>query len=149
MSMSLIAASQNHSRSASARRSSSAYEAMSCRTMNCFRRLRAITSSLGSQITSPMTTGCIAPDSRVVMPTLRTMEPLPPDFARQLAEVLEPGAEGAAAQVIKAAIRLDDARLSHFLDLLAERIRASHRRITPAELRGFLRASTGAGPAGS
>ena len=76
------------------------------------------------------------------------MEPLPPDFARQLAEVLEPGGEGAAAQVIKAAIRLDDARLSHFLDLLAERIRASHKRITPAELRGFLRASTGAGPAG-
>jgi hypothetical protein len=73
------------------------------------------------------------------------MGPLPPDFARQLAEVLEPGAEGAAAQVFQAAIRLDDARLGHFLDLIAERIRSSPRRITPAELRGFLRASAQAG----
>ena len=78
------------------------------------------------------------------------MEPLPPNFARQLAEVLEPGAEGAAAQVIEAAIRLDDAGLGHFLDLLAERIRSSPRRITPSELRGFLRASARGGrPAAS
>ena len=81
------------------------------------------------------------------MPTLPGMEPLPPDFARQLAEVLEPGAEGAAVQVIQAAIRLDDARLGHFLDLLTERVRSSPRRITTSELRGFLRASSQAGRA--
>jgi hypothetical protein len=77
------------------------------------------------------------------------MEPLPPDFARHLAEVLEPGAEGAAAQVIQAAIRLDDVRLAHFLDLLTERVRSSPRRITPSELRGFLRASTQGGRSAS
>jgi hypothetical protein len=77
------------------------------------------------------------------------MEPLPPDFVRQIAEVLEPGAEGVAAQVIKAAIRLDDERLSHFLDLLADRIRSSPRHITSSELRGFLSASAGAPPAAS
>ena len=77
------------------------------------------------------------------------MEPLPPDFARQLAEVLEPGAEGAAAQVIQAAIRLDDTRLAHFLGLLTERVRSSPRRITSSELRGFLRASTQGGRSAS
>ncbi len=77
------------------------------------------------------------------------MEPLPPEFARQLAEVLEPGSEGAAAQVISAAIRMDDERLGHFLALLTERVRSSPRRITPSELRGFLRASSQAGRAAS
>lgn len=77
------------------------------------------------------------------------MEPLPPDFARQLAEVLEPGEEAAAAQVLEAAIRLDDVRLGHFLDLLAERVRSSPRKITPGELRGFLRASSQAGRSAS
>ncbi len=77
------------------------------------------------------------------------MEPLPPDFARQLAEVLEPGAEGTAAEVIQAAIRLDDARLEQFLGLLAERVRSSRRRITQSELRGFLRASAGGRSAAS
>ena len=79
------------------------------------------------------------------MPRLRRVEPLPPDFARQLAEVLEPGGEGAAAEVIQAAIRLDDLRLGHFLDLLTERVRSSPRKITPSELRGFLRASAQSG----
>ena len=68
--------------------------------------------------------------------------PLPADFARQLAEILEPGDEHAAAQVLQAAIRLDDARLASFLELLADRVRASARPITGAELQGFLRAST-------
>lgn len=83
------------------------------------------------------------------MPTLGAMEPLPPDFARQLAEVLEPGDEGAAAEVIEAAIRLDDERLGNFLAMLAERIRVSARPINREELRAFFRASakgeTGAG----
>lgn len=75
------------------------------------------------------------------MPTLGGVEPLPPDFARQLAEVLEPGDEGAAAEVIEAAIRLDDERLGNFLAMLAERIRASARPINRDELRAFFRAS--------
>ena len=75
------------------------------------------------------------------MPTLGAMEPLPPDFARHLAEVLEPGDEGAAAEVIEAAIRLDDERLGNFLAMLAERVRSSARPINRAELRAFFRAS--------
>jgi hypothetical protein len=67
--------------------------------------------------------------------------PLPADFARQLAEILEPGDEGAAAQVLQAAIRLDDARLGSFLEMLAERVRSSARPITGGELQAFLRAS--------
>jgi hypothetical protein len=75
------------------------------------------------------------------MPTLGGMDPLPPDFARQLAEVLKPGDEGAAAQVIEAAIRLDDERLGNFLAMLAERVRSSARPINRAELQAFFRAS--------
>ncbi len=75
------------------------------------------------------------------MPTLGAMEPLPPDFARQLAEVLEPGDEGAAAEVLEAAIRLDDVRLGNFLAMLAERVRSSATPINRAELRAFFRAS--------
>ncbi len=77
------------------------------------------------------------------------MEPLPPGFAKQLAQVLEPGDEGAAAEVIQAATRLDDARLGKFLEMLAERVRTSARPIKQSELRGFLAASTKAqrGPA--
>ena len=78
------------------------------------------------------------------------MQPLPPDFARHIMEVLEPGEEGAAAAVIEAAISLDDARLGIFLSLLAERVRTSSRRITGAELQGLLRESTKHGrPAGT
>ncbi len=78
------------------------------------------------------------------------MQPLPPDFARQIMEVLAPGEEGAAAEVIEAAISLDDARLGIFLSLRAERVRTSSRRITGAELRGLLRESTKHGrPAGT
>jgi hypothetical protein len=74
--------------------------------------------------------------------------PLPADFARQLAEILEPGDEHAAAQVLQAAIRLDDARLGSFLELVAERVRSSAQPITGDELRGFLLASTRGGRAG-
>jgi hypothetical protein len=78
------------------------------------------------------------------------MEPLPPGFAKQLLQVLKPGHEGAAAQVISAAIRLDDARLGKFLSLLADRIQSSPKLITEGELRGLLRESTkGERPAGS
>jgi hypothetical protein len=69
------------------------------------------------------------------------LPPLPSDFARQLAEVVEPGDEGAAAEVIQAAMRLDDVRLGNFLALLAERVRSSAKRINREELHGFLRAS--------
>jgi hypothetical protein len=69
------------------------------------------------------------------------MEPLPPDFARQLAEVLKPGDEGAAAEVIEAAIRLDDERLGNFLAMVAERVRSSARPINRDELQAFFRAA--------
>src|SRR5258706_13787027 len=141
MSISLIAASQNHSMSASARFSSSANVAMSWRSMNRFSRLFATTSSLGFQITSPMTTGCIASDSRCHLHS-GWMEPLPADFAKQLLQVIEPGGEGAAAEVIGAAVHLDDARLGIFLELLADRVRSSAAPITEPELRELLKKST-------
>ena len=70
------------------------------------------------------------------------MEPLPPGFAKQLLQVIEPGVEGAAAEVIGAAIHLDDARLGKFLELLADRVRASAKPITEPELRDLLKKST-------
>jgi hypothetical protein len=70
------------------------------------------------------------------------MEPLPPDFAKQLLQVIEPGDEGAAAEVIGAAIHMDDARLGKFLELLADRVRSSARPITEPELRHLLKKST-------
>lgn len=73
------------------------------------------------------------------------MEPLPPDFAKQLLKVLEPGGEGAAAEVIGQAIHLDDARLGKFLGLLADRIRSSAKPITESELRALLRVSAAGG----
>ena len=71
------------------------------------------------------------------------MDALPPGFARQLARVLAPGDEGAAAKVIQAATRLDDDQLADFLSRIAERIRSSARPVTRLELREFLRASSG------
>ena len=70
------------------------------------------------------------------------MEPLPPDFAKQLLQIIEPGDEGAAAEVIGAAIHMDDARLGKFLELLADRVRSSARPITEPELRDLLKKST-------
>ncbi len=70
------------------------------------------------------------------------MEPLPPDFAKQLLQVIEPGGEGAAAEVIGAAIHMDDARLGKFLELLADRVRSSGKPITEHELRDLLKKST-------
>jgi len=70
------------------------------------------------------------------------MEPLPPDFAKQLLQVIEPGGEGAAAEVIGAAIHLDDARLGKFLELLADRVRSSGEPITEPELRDLFKKST-------
>ncbi|HEV2217362.1 MAG TPA: hypothetical protein VGV88_07290 [Candidatus Dormibacteraeota bacterium] len=69
------------------------------------------------------------------------MQPLPPGFAKQLLQVIEPGDEGAAAEVIGAAIHLDDARLGKFLELLAERVRSSAKPITEPELRDLLKTS--------
>ena len=74
------------------------------------------------------------------------MDPLPPDFAKQLIQVIEPGDEGAAAEVIGAAIHLDDVRLGKFLELLAERVRSSAKPITEVELRGLLNSTKAARP---
>jgi len=64
---------------------------------------------------------------------------LPADFADTLAQVLEPGHREAAAGVIEAATRLDDAGLRRFLELFAARIRASGSPVRYEELHGFVR----------
>jgi hypothetical protein len=70
---------------------------------------------------------------------------LPADFADKLAQVLEPSHREAAAGVIEAATRLDDASLRRFLELFAARIRASGTPVRYEELRGFLRVAGRAG----
>ena len=69
------------------------------------------------------------------------MNHLPPDFAEDLAQVLEPAHRGAAADIIKAASALDDEGLRTFLELFAQRVRESGAPITHAELKAFLVAS--------
>jgi hypothetical protein len=69
------------------------------------------------------------------------MKNLPPDFAEDLAQVLEPAHRGAAAGIIKAASALDDEGLRTFLELFAQRVRESATLITHEELMGFLAAS--------
>jgi hypothetical protein len=69
------------------------------------------------------------------------MKHLPPDFAEDLAQVLEPAHRGAAAGIIKAASALDDVGLRTFLELFAQRVRESGAPITHAELKRFLVAS--------
>ena len=66
---------------------------------------------------------------------------LPPDFAADLARVLEPAHRGAAAGIIKAASELDDEGLRTFLELFAQRVRESEKPITHVELKGFLTTS--------
>jgi hypothetical protein len=69
------------------------------------------------------------------------MQHLPPNFADDLAQVLEPSHRGAAAGIIDAATALDDEGLRTFLELFAQRVRASGRPITQGELQRFLAAS--------
>ena len=69
------------------------------------------------------------------------MKHLPPDFAEDLAQVLEPADRGAAAGIIKGASTLDDEGLRTFLELFANRVRESGAPITHAELKRFLVAS--------
>lgn len=66
---------------------------------------------------------------------------LPPNFADDLAQVLEPSHRAAAASIIEAATSLDDDGLRTFLDLFAQRVRSSPSPITHDELRRFLSAS--------
>jgi len=66
------------------------------------------------------------------------MKQLPPDFAEDLAQVLEPTHRGEAAGIIKAASALDDDGLHTFLELFAQRVRESAAPITHAELKAFL-----------
>jgi hypothetical protein len=69
------------------------------------------------------------------------MQHLPPNFAEDLAQLLEPSHRGAAAGIIEAATALDDESLRTFLELFAQRVRASGRPITQGELQRFLAAS--------
>ena len=84
-------------------------------------------------------------DSRALPLKLDLMGGLPADFAETLAQVLEPGHQQAAAGVIEAAARLDDASLRRFLELFAARIRASGAPVRYEELHGLLRAAGRAG----
>lgn len=69
------------------------------------------------------------------------MKHLPPDFAEDLVQVLEPAHRGAAAGILKAASELDDEGLRTFLELFARRVRESEKPITHVELEEFLAAS--------
>jgi len=69
------------------------------------------------------------------------MQHLPPNFADDLAQVLEPSDRGAAAGIIEAAASLDDECLRTFLDLFGQRVRASAKPVTQGELQRFLAAS--------
>jgi hypothetical protein len=84
-------------------------------------------------------------DSRALPLKLDLMGGLPADFAETLAQVLEPGHQQAAAGVIEAAARLDDASLRRFLELFAARIRASGAPVRYEELHGLLRVAGRAG----
>jgi hypothetical protein len=74
---------------------------------------------------------------------------LPPDFAESLAAVLEPDDRTAAAGIIEAATRLDDAGLRVFLELFGARVRSSGAPIRREELQEFLQASRKGGRAPS
>ena len=69
------------------------------------------------------------------------MNHLPPNFAEDLARVLEPSHREAAAGIIEQATALDDVGLRMFLDLFAQRVRESRAPITHAELQRFLTAA--------
>ncbi len=77
------------------------------------------------------------------------MNPLPPDFARRLAELIEPGQEAGTAKIIEAAVRLDDERLGVFLELLADRVRSSSALLREDEMRQLLLASKPGGRPGA
>ena len=69
------------------------------------------------------------------------MQHLPPNFAEDLAQVLEPSQREEAAGILQAASALDDEGLRTFLELFAQRVRESGAPITHAELQGFLKTS--------
>ena len=66
------------------------------------------------------------------------MHELPEDFAETLARVLEPHQREEAALIIESATRLDDDGLRRFLEMFAERVRASAALLSKEELRRFL-----------
>ena len=66
------------------------------------------------------------------------MPELPDDFAASLTRVLDPAQREAAAEIIEAATMLDDVGLRYFLQLFADRVRASGAPIRADELRRFL-----------
>jgi hypothetical protein len=69
------------------------------------------------------------------------MPGLPDDFADTLARVIARDSHEAAAEVIDAAARLNDAELRDFLRIFAARVRESPAPVTGAELRRFLQAA--------
>jgi len=66
------------------------------------------------------------------------MTDLPEGFAPDLARVLHPNDHEAAAEIIEAAVMLDDVGLARFLTLFAARVRESPEPVRSDELRGYL-----------
>lgn len=63
---------------------------------------------------------------------------LPPGFADQLARLIEPADQEAAARVLAEAAELDERRLAGFLERLAARLRSAPDPLTAGELRRLL-----------
>jgi hypothetical protein len=66
---------------------------------------------------------------------------LPPDFGEMLARVMAPGELEPAGEALEQALRLDDERLAAFLEMFAERVRASSEPVTSGELLSLVRAA--------
>ena len=107
--------------------------------MKRLRRLFEITSGDGSQITSPITTGCIEVDSRGAYTA--AVERLPVELDLMLSRCVAPGEEGAVAAVLEEAMRAGDLRLARFLDAVAARVERLPAPIRAEELRALLRAA--------
>jgi hypothetical protein len=64
--------------------------------------------------------------------------PIPDEFAEMLGALLEPGQEDAVAEVLEAALELDDEQLGAFLAAAAELVRTSRRPLRADELRALV-----------
>jgi hypothetical protein len=116
--------------------------------MKACSRLRLMTSGLGSQMTSPMTTGCISPGfyrlpsgrlGGAISEGSSTQPRIPADFAAELAALVDPGdAEDFGLVLERAVTELDDVHLADLLEALASRIQQSAEPLRVAELQALL-----------
>jgi hypothetical protein len=64
--------------------------------------------------------------------------PIPDEFAEMLGALLEPGQEEAVAEVLEAALELEDEQLGEFMSAAAELVRTSRRPLRADELRALV-----------